>query len=61
MERSPEEVYCIFMLDELRKSYEKAAQPYIDRLAKIDSMRMPTITAPIEMLNAHSNQKTEGT
>ena len=34
-----EERYCLQMLAELRKAYERDAKPYIDRLIAIHSMR----------------------
>ena len=39
-----EERYCYQMLAELRKSYERDAKPYIDRLVALKSMQTP---API--------------
>lgn len=38
---SAEERYCYQALAELRKSYDLAAKPYIDRLVRIQSMRPP--------------------
>ena len=44
-----EEQYCYQMLAELRKSYERDSQPYIDRLVKIKSMRpSPGITLTMD-------------
>ena len=36
-----EEQYCYQVLADLRKSYDAAAKPYIDRLVAIHSMRQP--------------------
>lgn len=36
-----DEQYCYQALAELRKSYERAAKPYIDRLVAIKSMEPP--------------------
>ena len=38
-----EEEYLYFMLDELRRSYEAAAKPYVDRLVQIQSMKLGPI------------------
>jgi hypothetical protein len=44
-----EERYCYQMLAELRKSYERDAKPYIDRLVAIKSARpAPRITLTID-------------
>lgn len=47
-EENAEEQYCHLMLSELRKSYELAAKPYIDRLVKIKSLRMPVIRLSLD-------------
>jgi hypothetical protein len=38
---SDHERYCLKMLDDLRKSYELAAKPYRDELAKLHMIRIP--------------------
>jgi nucleoid-associated protein YejK len=43
-----EERYCYQMLAELRKSYERDAKPYIDRLVAIKSTQAPSITLTLE-------------
>ena len=43
-----EERYCYQMLAELRKSYEQAAKPYIDRLVAIKSVQQPSITLTLD-------------
>ena len=44
-----EEQYCYQALAELRKSYERGAKPYIDRLVAINSMRpAPSITLTLD-------------
>ena len=43
-----EERYCYQMLAELRKSYERDAKPYIDRLVAIKSMQAPSITLTLD-------------
>lgn len=43
-----EERYCYQMLAELRKSYELAAKPYIDRLVAIKSTQPPSITLTLD-------------
>ena len=35
-------------LSDLRKSYEQAAKPYIDRLVAIKSVRQPSITLTLD-------------
>lgn len=46
-----EERHCYQMLAELRKSYERDAQPYIDRLVAIKSMRpAPSITLTLDQV-----------
>jgi hypothetical protein len=44
-----EEQYCYQMLAELRKSYERDAKPYIDRLAAIKSRQpAPSIVLTLD-------------
>jgi hypothetical protein len=44
-----DEQYCYQVLADLRKSYERDAKPYIDRLAAINSMRpAPGITLTLD-------------
>ena len=43
-----EERYCYQMLSELRKSYELAAKPYIDRLVAIKSTQTRSITLTLD-------------
>lgn len=50
-ENNAEEQYCHLALAELRKSYELAAKPYIDRLVAIKSLRMPVIRLSQEQLD----------
>lgn len=38
-----EEQFCHQMLAKLRMDYERAAKPYVDRLARIKSMEIPPI------------------
>lgn len=38
-----EEQFCHQMLAKLRMDYDRAAKPYVDRLARIKSMEMPPI------------------
>jgi len=47
-EEVAEERYCYQALADLRKSYDAAAKPYIDRLVAINSMQTP---APILLMN----------
>lgn len=44
-----EERYCLQALAELRRSYERDAKPYIDRLVQLRSTRpVPTITLTLD-------------
>lgn len=53
IEPMDEEQYCFQMLAELRKSYERDAQPYIDRLVAIRSMRtVPSISLTLDQARA---------
>lgn len=42
-----EEEYCHEMLTQLRKSYERDAQPYVDRLAAIKALETPVMTVTL--------------
>lgn len=39
-----EEAQLRLLLDNLHRDYERAAQPYLDRLAEIERLRTPSIT-----------------
>jgi hypothetical protein len=43
-----EERYCHQMLAELRRSYEKAAAPYINRLVVLAGLRTPVRTVTMD-------------
>lgn len=44
---SPEEVHLRLMLSKLDKAYRQAAQPYIDRLIEINSLKRPSFVLPM--------------
>lgn len=46
-----EERYCHEMLATLRRQYEKAAQPYIDRLVRIKSLETLVRIVPVDQVD----------
>ena len=61
-QENAEERYCLQALANLRKSYETAAQKYIDRLVRIRSLQTPapivlTLDQAHEFINVTMNMR----